>query len=263
MLSLPDKIFRFLSASFMVMLLVSCQTPAPAPVSDRPQPPTNKILHHIVGPGETLYAIAWRYELDVQKLAGVNGLQQPYQIRSGQKLLLDVTKAPLVIANDSTRGTVGSPGVTAYPVEKSTIPRAEPPPTKINTPEQPPLPSGKWAWQWPAKGRVAREYDASKMLKGISIYTDAKTAVVAAAPGIVVYAGEGLRGYGRLIIVKHSDKYLSAYAHNHKILVKENDSVAQAQQIAEVGVDSANRHRLYFEIRENGTPVDPVKLLPN
>src|SRR5690606_14281826 len=91
------------------------------------------------------------------------------------------------------------------------------------------------SWQWPVNGTVTREYDANKVFKGINIHSSPGTPVKAAGAGTVVYAGSGLRGYGQLIILKHDDTYLSAYAHNSKILVSENDSVSQGQTIAEVG----------------------------
>lgn len=245
--------------SILAVLAISCRAPAPAPVYERAQPPTEKILYHIVAPDETLYSIAWRYELDFQQLAAVNGLQPPYPLHAGQKLSLDMSKRP---TRPAMANAARKPAVTAYPIKDSApAPKPSPPP-KVVLPEPPSLPKSGWQWQWPVRGRVAREYDANSILKGISIYTGSGEKVVAAAPGVVVYAGEGLRGYGKLIIVKHSEEALSAYAHNSRILVKENQEVKQGQQIAEVGVDNTSRHRLYFEIRENGKPVDPLKRLP-
>ena len=241
----------------VALLTAACQTPAPAPVVERAQPPTQKILRHFVARGETLYAIAWRYELDFQRLAAVNGLEPPYQLYPGQKLSLDMSQAPAK-AQLQKKSTPAK--VTAHPVETAR-PRPEPPP-KITVPPAPALPQAGWQWRWPVRGRVSREYDADKVLKGISIYTERGAGVVAAAPGVVVYAGEGLRGYGRLIIVKHSDKHLSAYAHNKRILVTENQGVSQGEKIAEVGADTSGQPRLYFEIRENGKPVDPLQRLP-
>lgn len=118
------------------------------------------------------------------------------------------------------------------------------------------------AWQWPVTGTVSREYDAAKVFKGINIHSTKGTPVKAAGSGTVVYAGSGLRGYGQLIILKHDDTYLSAYAHNSRILVAENDVVSQGQAIGEVGGDPLDSGRLYFEIREHGKPVDPESLLP-
>jgi len=241
----------------IVLAVVGCQAPPPAPVAERPQPPTQKILVHRVSSGETLYSIAWRYELDFSRLAAVNGLASPYRLYSGQMLSLDMSQpvpAPV-------RKNTGRTAVTAKPIPSLAKVEPERPP-KVVIPQQPPLPTGQWHWRWPVTGRVVKEYDVSKVQKGISIYTSEGATVAAAAPGVVVYAGSGLRGYGNLIIVKHSEKYLSAYAHNKLLLVKENESVAQGDKIAKVGKDSAKHDRLYFEIRKNGKPVDPLKLLP-
>jgi lipoprotein NlpD len=244
------------SVSIVAALLASCQAPAPAPVQERPQPPSEKILVHRVSEGESLYVIAWRYELDYSRLARVNGLSPPYTLYPGQKLSLDLNRAPPPAAI-----TRPSQPVRAVAVPDKPDVAAETPP-KVVIPKQPPLPTGKWAWHWPAEGRVVKEYDAGKKLKGISIYTVQGEKVKAAAPGVVVYAGNGLRGYGNLVIVKHSDKHLSAYAHNKSLLVRENDTVSQGQSIALVGSDTSRRDRLYFEIRENGKPVNPLGLLP-
>jgi len=279
---------------------------APAPVHERPQPPTRKILTHLVSSGETLYVIAWRYELDFQSLADANGLQPPYELRPGQRLSLDVERpstsstrqvasAPAQAAPQTAGGGVttfaveGSPaletgsgltvteGVSQAPAEPHTEPvwtddeeatamaifspqLEEPPPRATTEPTVSPPLAPASEWLWPLRGRVEKEYDAAKVQKGINIYPEPGAAVHAAAPGVVVYAGNGLRGYGNLLIIKHSDKHLSAYAHNKTLLVDESQSVSQGQKIAEVGTNANSR--LYFEIRENGKPVDPLELLP-
>lgn len=268
-----------------LVVIAGCQAPSPAPVDDRPQPPTDKILYHIVSAEETLYTIAWRLELDAERLAAINGLQRPYRLQPGQRLSLDLNNigggGP--VSSAATAYPVGGGAVRTYPVGDAPVVSGgveEPPvvagattpsgpvedviapPVSLSSSPPPPLQQAT-DWQWPASGRVVREYDAGKVLKGISIYTDQGTSVAAAATGVVVYAGDGLRGYGNLLIVKHSEKHLSAYAHNKSLLVKENENVRQGQKIAEVGVDASKQNRLYFEIRENGKPIDPLKLLPS
>ncbi len=116
-------------------------------------------------------------------------------------------------------------------------------------------------WTWPAAGAVATPFDDAKY-KGLEISGKAGDPVLAAADGRVVYAGSGLRGYGNLIIVKHNATYLSAYAHNQTLLVKEDQVVRRGQKIAEMGSSDADRVQLHFEIRRQGKPVDPAKLLP-
>lgn len=241
--------------------LIGCQSPPPAPIAEREQPPSEKITTHIVSSGETLYSVAWRYELDFQRLAEANSLTSPYALYPGQRLSLDTTAPPPRRPAQSQRQP---PEVRSRPVPERGIAANESVGSqpKVFLPPEPQLPKGNWSWQWPVSGNVEREYDAARVLKGISIYPGPGTSVASAAPGVVVYAGNGLRGYGNLVIIKHSDKYLSAYAHNNSLLVGENDTVRQGQKIAEVGVDSTKVRRLYFEIRENGKPVDPLKLLP-
>ncbi|MGA8034035.1 MAG: peptidoglycan DD-metalloendopeptidase family protein, partial [Casimicrobiaceae bacterium] len=117
-------------------------------------------------------------------------------------------------------------------------------------------------WMWPAKGKVVAQFSDTANLKGIDIAGTAGEPVYASAAGRVVYAGSGLRGYGKLIIIKHNATYLSAYAHNQNILVKEGQQVARGQKIAEMGSTDASRVMLHFEIRRFGKPMDPEKFLP-
>ena len=117
-------------------------------------------------------------------------------------------------------------------------------------------------WAWPAKGRIVSGFSETANLKGIDIAGTAGEPVRASAPGRVVYAGNGLRGYGKLIIIKHNNTYLSAYAHNREILVKEGQQVTRGQKIAEMGSTDADQVKLHFEIRRHGKPMDPTKFLP-
>jgi lipoprotein NlpD len=117
------------------------------------------------------------------------------------------------------------------------------------------------SWLWPAAGPVATPFDEAKN-KGLAITGKAGDPVLAAADGRVVYAGSGLRGYGNLVIVKHNNTYLTAYAHNQALLVKDDQVVRRGQKIAEMGSSEADRVQLHFEIRRQGKPVDPARLLP-
>jgi len=242
------------------LLLAGCGS-TPAPVSSRTPPPSQKINHHIVGQGDTLFAIAWRYELSVDSLARANGLSRPYNIYVGQRLTLDMSRARF-----SREKPVWSS--SSQTVKKSTsaptkVARSSSKPAKrVIQPKVYALPKGKWHWQWPVKGTISRRYDTNRVFKGLNIQSAKDRKVGAAAPGVVVYAGRGLRGYGQLLIIKHSETYLSAYAHNRKMYVKEGQKVAAGQKISEVGGDPENSGRLYFEIRKNGKPVDPIRLLP-
>ena len=248
-------------------LLAGCGGRSPAPVISRQPPPSQKIVTHIVSEGETLFNIAWRYELDLQKLAAVNGLSQPYSLRVGQRLSLDTSRpvipspAPVKpVSKPAPVSSASQPTVSKPSAVKptQTAPRPSPSPSPSSTATLPKT----WQWQWPVKGRVTRGFGASEYFRGIDITSLPGAPVYPAAPGVVVYSGDGLRGYGNLLIVKHSDIYLSAYGHNRKLFVKEGQQVMPDQKIAEVGGDPANVRRFYFEIRKDGKPVDPQKYLP-
>lgn len=127
------------------------------------------------------------------------------------------------------------------------------PATPSGTPSAP-------AWAWPVKGNVIAKF--TEVNKGIDIAGTKGTPVLAAESGKVIYNEAGMRGYGRLIIIKHSDEWLSAYAHNDKVLVKQNQDVKKGEKIAEMGASDADRVKLHFEIRRQGKPVDPLKYLP-
>lgn len=257
------------------LLAVSCASPPPAQVAERNQPPTRKILVHRVSPGETLYSIAWRYGLDFRQLARHNGIGSPYTIYASQQLRLDVNdsskrKPPPAIASRQPVTSTPAPQPSA-----SQTSRPKPPPKVARTPRSEnktppatsqtsaPLPSGPVSWQWPARGRVLAGFSASNGLnKGIDIGGKLGEPVVAAAAGRVVYAGTGLRGYGKLVIVKHNETYLSAYAHNRVLQVQEGQSVKAGQQIAELGSSGTDKEKLHFEIRRDGKPVNPLTYLP-
>jgi len=117
-------------------------------------------------------------------------------------------------------------------------------------------------WGMPAQGKLVAEFSKNANRKGIDIAGARGQAITASAAGKVVYAGSGLRGYGKLVIIKHNNTYLSAYAHNERILVKEGQSVRKGQQIAEMGSTDAEQVKLHFEIRKQGKPVDPARYLP-
>jgi lipoprotein NlpD len=196
---------------------------------------------HTVRKGDTLYSIAFRNELNWRELADWNDIDAPYRIEIGQKLRL--TK-PLNIT------TVPPPGSAPRPPPKA----------------RPPLPSGppsKLAWAWPADGRVAAAFNPAKPTgKGIDISGTYGADVRAASDGRVVYVGSGLVGYGKVIIVKHDDRHLSAYAHNDDYLVREGEAVKRGQRIATMGLGPGQRPMLHFEIRLDGRAIDPQRLLP-
>ena len=233
----------FMALSF---ILLACADSAHVMVVERPQPPTEKINSHWVSPGETLYAIAWRYNMDPERLARANGIRVPYRLNVGQQLTLILTTIPKTQASV----VVSQPKVS----KKS----------KKLRPLEPKRFDGFTAWQWPAKGAVSRRYStkSSALHKGLDIRGKRGQSIYAANTGIVVYAGAGLPAYGKLLIVKHNETYLSAYAHNSQLLVNEGDRVKVGQQIAEMGKSGTTFEHLHFEIRKKGVPVNPLYLLP-
>jgi len=197
--------------------------------------------------GDTLYAIARRTNVSPLDLASWNNLSSPNTIYPGQQLRLYPAGAV------ASRPTTPASGGTSTGARPATTPA----PVAAN-----PVNSG-FSWRWPADGVVVGNYVAGEATKqGVDIAGANGQAVKAAADGVVVYSGNGLVGYGELIIIKHNDQWLSAYGHNRKRLVNEGQNVKAGQQIAEMGRSGATRDMLHFEIRYNGKPVDPLLYLP-
>jgi lipoprotein NlpD len=166
----------------------------------------------------------------------------------------------------------GSPTAPPAPASSPPAPPPAPVPEKATPSPAPSTPpsNGNGAaddaedldWTWPAKGKLVTGFSDTANLKGIDIAGTAGQAIVASAPGRVVYAGSGLRGYGKLVIIKHNKTFLSAYAHNREIVVKEGQQVTRGQKIAEMGSTDTDQVKLHFEIRRLGRPMDPMKYLP-
>jgi lipoprotein NlpD len=264
---------RTLLLSFLFLLgavLNGCSAPKRAVVVSLEQPSSKRIvnrsryLYHRVRRGDTLYTIAWRYGLDYPDLARWNGIRYPYTIYPGQRLRLrgSASAAPAEqavvrkqeVVKKSPPSGVASAG-SAQPGKRSDA--------KQSTIAKTFAADRKLTWHWPAKGKVLQRYaKGDPARKGIKISGRLGQPVVAAESGKVVYAGSGLIGYGRLIIIKHNKNYLSAYGYNRKLLVKEGEVVKRGQRVAEMGEQGGDRPKLHFEIRRNGTPVDPMRLLP-
>lgn len=204
----------------------------------------------VVRRGDTLYALARIHNITPRDLASWNGLSEPYTIYPGQSLRLYPGGA-------TTAGRPATGGTTTTPRPAT---GASTPATPVAAPA--PVNSGI-GWRWPADGVVVGRYVAGETTKqGVDIAGSSGQAVRAAGPGVVVYSGAGLVGYGELIIIKHNEQWLSAYGHNRKRLVNEGQSVKAGDQIAEMGRTGAARDMLHFEIRYNGKPVDPLQYLP-
>ncbi len=201
--------------------------------------------YHRVREGETLYAIAWRYDLDYRQLAKINGLRAPYALKIGQKLRVSAKKAKKsrkTVKKSHIRGNYSR----KYASNKARVRAVKPRVTR---------------WQWPTRGRILRNYAPAQRSKGIDIAGRRNQVIRATAKGRVAYSGHGLPGYGNLIIIKHNSNYLSAYGHNERNLVKEGQYVKAGQAIARMGSSGTNRVKLHFEIRKAGKPVDPKRYL--
>jgi len=200
---------------------------------------------------DTLYAIARREGFTHHQIARWNHIKSPYTLKPGQKLRLSPSQA---ISRADVAAKI-SP-VTVKPLISNEI-VAKPIAQKNK------LPNSVDKWHWPSKGRVVKTFKLNDTArKGIGIRGRLGQAVTAAAAGTVVYSGNGLINYGNLVIIKHSHSYLSAYAYNKKLLVKEGDSVNPGQIIARMGSPDSNKPQLHFEIRRNGKPVNPLHYLP-
>lgn len=254
---------------------------------------------YTVKKGDTLYSIALDNGLDYKELASWNGIDNPHRILIGQQLRVKPLAAGEAAP---VEGVQARPITTPQVVEKTVLagntemlkrePKAgkvayseqalaqaqaqpgaktaEPAPAAAAAAAPAPAPATKAAealgpdeivWAWPAGGKLIATFSEGAN-KGVDIAGKSGEAILAAGDGKVVYSGSGLRGYGKLVIVKHNGTYLSAYAHNRNVLVKEGQAVSKGQKIAEMGDSDADQVKLHFEIRRQGKPVDPLKYLP-
>jgi lipoprotein NlpD len=282
---------------FVLWGLLGCSASGPrAPVSDLTLSKSNSNSHskslrevnssvkksnvYKVQAGDTLYAIAWQSGLDVETLVNYNNIKPPYIIHEGQTLNLNATKAKKTTAKSNRTSQIKdkkSPTqctgqscdknqgkklvekkTKAYSADKVDL---KTPPKAVNNKK-----TGDrkvTTWHWPAKGKLTKTFASSQLgMKGISLSNQRGTAIYAATSGEVVYAGSGLSGYGNLIIIKHNYDYLSAYAHNEKLLVSENSTIRAGQKIAIMGDSGTDSVHLHFEIRYRGKSVDPLRYLP-
>jgi lipoprotein NlpD len=256
---------------------------------------------HVVRKGDTLYSIALDYGQDYKELAAWNHLDDPGIIKIDQKLRLfppeGMAETPVAAAAEAPAVPVKSepkahklpyseqalaqlkipaPGAAtpavASPVTTATATPPKPnvpnlPPASVAPPKPAPRPAtavadGRLTWEWPARGKLGYAFGQGANQKGVGIEGKMGDAILAGAPGRVVYSGSGLRGYGKLVIIKHNATFLSVYAHNSQVLVKEGQSVAKGQKIAEMGDTDSNKVGLHFEIRRQGKPTDPLQFLP-
>ncbi|MEO7744382.1 MAG: peptidoglycan DD-metalloendopeptidase family protein [Usitatibacter sp.] len=271
---------------------------APPATPEPPEPVAQPIPTHTVKRGETLVGIALQYGLDYRELAAWNNIANPNVLATGQVLVVAAPAGTRPYAPVTTPLAVAGPPIEARPIANTPNAKVEPrgqklpyseralaqlsspdagAPVPAQLPDAPPSPPPappaqaepeKPAgtdredvdWMWPVKGKVIAAF--TEATKGVDIGGRKGAPVLAAAAGRVVYAGAGLRGYGKLVIIKHNNKWLSAYAHNDNVLVKEQQDVRKGQKIAEMGSTDTDQVKLHFEVRREGKPVDPAKVLP-
>ena len=269
---------RIISLMLCGALATGCATPSRAPVFDRSvpveKPAAKSSGEYIVQPNDSLYAIAWRYNLNYRDLARHNGIEPPYTIYPGQKLVLHgmQSEATADAPPTKTRPRAPTPAQSkpevpkrqasspAKPVSKPAAtpapqPRPDPPESRQTTRSQP----TRAGWRWPVNAQPARGFGRGN--NGLDYVVASGQQVVAAAAGRVIYAGAGIGGYRHLVIVEHSDSYLSAYNVNVRPAVTEGARIGSGGKVCDIGSGDPSTRRLHFEIRRNGTPVNPATII--
>ncbi len=263
---------RLLASILLALLLAACsgQHQKPPVVERSHQKSHADHKWYKVRKGDTLYSIAWTHSLHYRTLAYWNSIRPPYRLQPGQILRLkprpEARKTPAAKAKQKTtaskRKSSAKPQARSSTAKKKHYKKQT---TKKTTRQKSSksTTAGKPRWGWPAQGKISYRFSSKAGgKKGIGIAGRKGQAVRAAAAGKVVYSGEGLLRYGKMIIVKHNSRYLSAYAHNHKLLVKEGAWVKAGQKIAQMGSSGRNNTLVHFEIRRDGKPVNPIRYLP-
>lgn len=211
--------------------------------------------------GDTLYSIATRYDLNWREVARWNQIRAPYALKPGQVLSLE--RYPTIPypgqSGSASKSTAKKKPVAAHKRQPTSTASRKPAVTHKPVPI---IRDSSKHWQWPAQGKLVRTYQQSAPRQGVDIGGKLGSPVVAAEAGRVVYSGSGLKGYGKLIIIKHDDRFLTAYSFNRRLLVTQGDEVKAGQKIAEMGKGPHNEVMLHFELRQDGEPVDPLRLLP-
>jgi len=266
--------------SILILFVSACAPANRAVVVERKvtgvKQETDKIggaVIRIVQQGDTLYAIAFAHGLDARDLAAWNGLPPNNRIQVGQKLRLtkplnfvvksNVAKKQVIrkspVAIDLGTKETGTTSAKGNAKSSNQRPNSD----VINKPVPVPKRSVATAWQWPVKGSLIRRFALNRGQQGIDIQGALGQSVIAGAAGEIVYVGNGLKGYGNLIIIKHDDEFLSAYAHNQAVFVKEGAQVKQASVIGSIGTNQRGEPALQFQIRKRGLPVNPLSYLPS
>lgn len=231
---------------------------------------------YVVQKGDTMYSIAFINGVEVRDVAELNNIDDPSAIKIGQQLNIPAPrviktaekKPPVWQAANQSGGIKTQPKAGKIPYSATALAQAEKmqedgtAKLEVVAAKDEDDDEEDLEWGMPSSGKVIAEFSESANRKGVDISGKQGQAVVASAPGKVVYSGSGLRGYGKLVIIKHNKTFLSAYAHNDQVLVKEGQSVTKGQKIAEMGNTDSDQVKLHFEIRKFGKPVDPAQYLP-
>ena len=275
---MKNKFFSFILVSIITVAIIGCTVPRPAPVETRTVELERKPVEahfkrnknlvdgafYTVRKGDTLYGIALAFGQNWRDIASWNNLSDPDKINIGEKLRVvpkDTGNAAVSIPLESAaietppgRSTsdeskvTGNQGAFGNALPDESMDRDEGLVTSLG-------------WVWPANGQITEQFSDSNS-KGISIAGASGEAIFAVSDGKVVYSGNGLRGYGNLVIIKHPDEFITAYAHNRSIFVKEGETVNKGQKIAEMGMSETDSPKLLFEVRRGGKPLDPLLYLP-
>lgn len=256
-------------------LLSGCSTsmfPAPVEIWTPSDSSRQSAATYQVKRGDTLFSIAFRHGMDYNQLARLNRITEPYTIYVGQVLVVSASGGKPTATTNTVSTNKNHSNSTSSAHQANSTKVVAPNNQKVYVQNQRGVDPGKTVnstingnvtqWLWPVKGPILAKFSSQEHgNKGLDIGGVTGTPIKAAAAGQVVYAGNALRGYGNLIIIKHNDDFLSAYAHNHRLLVNERDTVTAGQTIAEMGNSDADQTKLHFEIRYRGKSVDPLRYL--
>ncbi|CAI3136035.1 Murein hydrolase activator NlpD [Acinetobacter calcoaceticus] len=260
-----DKIMKIMLLSVAVGFTVAMAGCASKPQINNSSRYAMAPNYYTVRSGDTLSGIAMRYGLDYVSIAEMNDIPAPYRIYVNQSLRLKKGSSPRTVSTQVMaqpeqikRQTIALP--TTQPVTPVTPPATSVPST--NTTVASVAPNSSLRWIKPTNGPVIQGFNLANNVKGIRYGGNQGDPIYAAADGQVVYAADGLKEYGNLVLVKHIDGYISAYAHNSKMLVKSGDNITAGQKIAEMGSTGASQVMLEFQIRLDGKPINPINLLP-
>ena len=250
----------FLVLMLSMLLIQGCSLDSPKPQYSKRLPQVTR-GYHIVKEGDTIYQIAWRYGWDYRKLASANKLKKPFVIHPNQRIKLYLSAKQESGRQKSARKK--APRISVSGRSSQNKPHRQSKKTTSSREYDVPKGGSSIKWRWPVNGTVLSGFKRNSPLhQGLKIGVPLGSKVRAAGAGTVVYVGAGIRGLEELIIVEHSNGFLSAYAHNQKILKKETEKVKAGEIIAETGSNGSGKAMLHFEIRRKGQSVDPKRYLP-